>query len=147
MRDFSILLKNCRKIVSLKYQNISQYWYIIKVYVIFHLKIVLKIVVKIRARLRVMVFNATFNNISVVSWRSVFLIEETGVPGENHRPAASHRQTFITYIEYTSPERDSKGKNKNLVYISWRDYVTCAFKTFSISVFYSQPAWYTTILL
>jgi hypothetical protein len=26
-----------------------------------------------------MVFNATFNNISVVSWRSVLLEEETGV--------------------------------------------------------------------
>jgi hypothetical protein len=28
----------------------------------------------------VMVFNATFNNISVISWRSVLLVEETGVP-------------------------------------------------------------------
>ena len=27
-----------------------------------------------------MVFNATFNNISVMSWRSVLLVEETGVP-------------------------------------------------------------------
>ena len=35
-----------------------------------------------------MVFNATFNNISVISWRSVLLVEETGVPGENHRPAS-----------------------------------------------------------
>jgi hypothetical protein len=38
----------------------------------------------------VMVFNATFNNISVISWWSVLLVEETGVPRENHRPAASH---------------------------------------------------------
>jgi hypothetical protein len=30
-----------------------------------------------------MVFNATFNNISVIAWRSVLLVEETGVPGEN----------------------------------------------------------------
>ena len=30
------------------------------------------------------VFDATFNNISVMSWRSVLLVEETGVPGENH---------------------------------------------------------------
>jgi hypothetical protein len=30
-----------------------------------------------------MVLNATFNNISVISWRSVLLVEETGVPGEN----------------------------------------------------------------
>jgi hypothetical protein len=29
-----------------------------------------------------MVFNATFNNISVISWRSVLLVEETGVPGK-----------------------------------------------------------------
>ena len=33
---------------------------------------------------RVNVFNATFNNISVISWRSVLLVEETGVPRENH---------------------------------------------------------------
>ena len=32
----------------------------------------------------VMMLNATFNNISVVSWRSVLLVEETEVPGENH---------------------------------------------------------------
>jgi hypothetical protein len=41
-----------------------------------------------------MVFNATFNNISVISWRSVSLVEETGVPRENHRPVASHWQTL-----------------------------------------------------
>jgi len=39
---------------------------------------------------RVMVLNATFNNISVISWRSVLLVEEIGVSGKNHRPAASH---------------------------------------------------------
>jgi len=37
-----------------------------------------------------MMFNATFNNISVISCESVLLVEETGVPEENHRPAASH---------------------------------------------------------
>jgi len=37
-----------------------------------------------------MVFNSTFNNIAVTSWRSVLLVEEIGIPGENHRPAASH---------------------------------------------------------
>ena len=41
-------------------------------------------------RVMVMVFNATFNNISVISWRSVLLVEETGVSGENHRTVASH---------------------------------------------------------
>ena len=33
---------------------------------------------------RVMVLNATFSNISVISWQSVLLVEETGVPRENH---------------------------------------------------------------
>jgi hypothetical protein len=37
-----------------------------------------------------MVFNATVYTISVISWQSVVLVEETGVSGENHRPAASH---------------------------------------------------------
>jgi hypothetical protein len=34
--------------------------------------------------------NVTFNNISVILWWSVLLVEETGVPKENHRTAASH---------------------------------------------------------
>ena len=33
-----------------------------------------------------MVLNASFNNILVILWLSVLLVEETGVPGENHRP-------------------------------------------------------------
>ena len=32
-----------------------------------------------------MVFYATFNNISVIVWRSFLLVEETGVSEENHR--------------------------------------------------------------
>jgi hypothetical protein len=39
---------------------------------------------------RIRVLNATFNNISVISWQSDLLVDETRVPGENHRPAASH---------------------------------------------------------
>jgi hypothetical protein len=38
----------------------------------------------------VMVFNDIFNNISVISWLSVLFVEKIGVPGENHRPVASH---------------------------------------------------------
>ena len=43
-----------------------------------------------------MVFHATFNNISVILWWSVLLVEETREPIENHRPVASHWQT-LTY--------------------------------------------------
>jgi hypothetical protein len=39
--------------------------------------------------IRFIVFNVTFNNISVISWRSVLLVEETGVPRENQLPVAS----------------------------------------------------------
>ena len=48
------------------------------------------LIILVRLRVRIMVFNATFNNISVISWQSVLLVEETGVPGENHRPVISH---------------------------------------------------------
>ena len=43
----------------------------------------------------VMVLNAPFNNISVISFRTVLLLEETGVPEENHRSDAS-LTNFIT---------------------------------------------------
>jgi hypothetical protein len=48
-----------------------------------------------------MVFNATFNNISVISCLSISLVEETEVPGENHRPVASHWQIYHIML-YTS---------------------------------------------
>jgi len=46
-------------------------------------------------RVMVMVFNATFN-ISVISWRSVLLVEETGIPREYHRSVAMPLINFIT---------------------------------------------------
>jgi hypothetical protein len=42
--------------------------------------------------------HATFNNISVISWRSVLLVEGTGGRGKNHRPVARYRQTLCTEI-------------------------------------------------
>jgi hypothetical protein len=37
-----------------------------------------------------LVLNATFSNISAISWRPVLVVEEAGVPGENHRSWASN---------------------------------------------------------
>ena len=37
-----------------------------------------------------MVFNTTFNNISVLSWQSVLLVKETEVPRKHHRSVASN---------------------------------------------------------
>ena len=63
-------------------------------------------------RTRVMVLNTNFNNISVISWRSVLLVEETGVYRKNHRPAASHLQYLSHYVELSTPrhERDSNSQ-------------------------------------
>ena len=59
-----------------------------------------------------MVLNATLNNISVISWQSVLLVEEIGVPEENQKPAASHRQTLSHKIVSSTPchEQDSNSK-------------------------------------
>jgi hypothetical protein len=50
-----------------------------------------------------MVFNATLNNISVISWRSVLLVEETGVSGEIHRPVVSDWQTLSHNVVSSTP--------------------------------------------
>ena len=43
---------------------------------------------------------ATFNNISIISWQSVLLVEETG---ENHRPAASHWRILSHNVVSSTP--------------------------------------------
>jgi hypothetical protein len=43
-----------------------------------------------------MVSNATLNNISAISWRSVLLVEETGVPGEKPPTCRKSLTNFIT---------------------------------------------------
>ena len=57
-----------------------------------------------------MVFNATFNNISVnILWRSVLLVKETGVPRENHRYVTCHN---IEYIKKVITQFTSRHKSK-----------------------------------
>jgi hypothetical protein len=60
-----------------------------------------------------MVFNATFNNISVISWQLVLLVEETGLPGEKNRNVASHKQTLSHNILSSTP-RPSGIRTHNL---------------------------------
>ena len=60
-----------------------------------------------------MVINANFNNISVISWWSVLLVEETGVPGENHQPAVSHWQT-LPHNVVSSTHRYEQGSSSQL---------------------------------
>ena len=75
-------------------------------------------------------FNATFSNISAISCRPVLVVEEAGVPGENHRPRASNWQTFstcgckssapffCTWVEQ-SCMHGSIQLNKMHIYLSW----------------------------
>jgi hypothetical protein len=55
-----------------------------------------------------MVFNATFNNISVISWQSDLLVEETEVPGENHEKSLKDFPYFNR--PFTHSQFDSKIK-------------------------------------
>jgi hypothetical protein len=47
-----------------------------------------------------MVFNATFNIISIILWWSVLLVEVTGGPGKNHRSVTSHWQILSHNVLY-----------------------------------------------
>jgi len=56
-----------------------------------------------------MVFNATLNNISAISWWSVLLVEETRVHRENHRPVASQLQTLSHNVVSSIPRLSGIG--------------------------------------
>ena len=62
--------------------------------------------------LQFMVFNATFNNISVILWRSVLLVENTGVPGENHN--LSQETDTLSHNVVSSTPRHEQGLNSQL---------------------------------
>ena len=53
-----------------------------------------------------MVFNALFNNISAIYWRSVLVVEETGGPDE-HRPVTRHWQTSSHYVVHLALNKNN----------------------------------------
>jgi len=63
-------------------------------------------------RVFVIVFNTTFNNISVITRRSVLVVEETGVPGEN-LPQVIYKLYNVTNVVSSAPryEQDSNSHN------------------------------------
>jgi hypothetical protein len=78
-----------------------------------------------------MVFSATFNNISDISWRSVLLVEEIRVPGEIHRPVARHWQLYHNVVSST-PHLSARfelatleviGTDCYLFYPNWSDCI------------------------
>jgi hypothetical protein len=72
-----------------------------------------------------MVFNATFNNFSVVSWRSVLLVEGIGVPLENHRHVANHWQTLLHNVVSSTP-RHEWGSNSSSLLLSFDSFYSIA---------------------
>ena len=67
----------------------------------------------------VMVFSATFNNISTtcISWCSELLVKETGVPRENHRPDASHWKISAHNGVSGTPSHERDSNSQTLVAI------------------------------
>ena len=57
-------------------------------------------------------FNATFNDIAVISWHVSFI--GGGIPGGNHRPAASNCHTLSHNVVTSTPrhERDLISQHK-----------------------------------
>jgi hypothetical protein len=55
-----------------------------------------------------MVFNATFNNISIISWRSVLLTEETGKPPTYRKSLINLSQNVVSSTPHH--QRDSNSK-------------------------------------
>jgi hypothetical protein len=76
-----------------RFENITQcslFWWFIKL-------------INMLIRFRFLVSNATFNNISIISWRSALLVENSGVPWENYRHAVSHWQTLSYDVLWSIP--------------------------------------------
>ena len=98
-----------------------------------------------------MVFSATFNNISVISWQSALLVEETGIPGENHylyiyiylkslnnlhknlyinfrtlRPCGLPQRKFITYMKNKQHDVTKEIKEQYIyIYMSYMMAILC----------------------
>ena len=69
-----------------------------------------------------MVFNATFKNISAILWRSVLLVVETRIHGENNRPATRHWQTLSHNVASIAP-RHERGSNQTTLVVIGTDCI------------------------
>ena len=93
----------------------------------------------------VLVFSATFNNISVISVRSVLLVEGIGVLEKNYRPAASHRQTLSHNVISCTP-RHERGSNSQL-YSGYRHCSCYAIQQHPYEIIYRCRVLYLVLYL
>jgi hypothetical protein len=63
-----------------------------------------------------------YRGMSVISWQSVLLVEETGGPGENHWPVASHKQTLSHNVVSSTPRICKSNYHTITSLISWEAF-------------------------
>jgi hypothetical protein len=68
--------------------------------------------------------SATFSNISAISWQPVLVVEEAGVPEENHRPWASNWYT-LSLVAASSQLRQVKSFPLVLLHRGNNSYRNC----------------------
>jgi hypothetical protein len=68
-------------------------------------------------------FQISIKKIVVIWWRSVLLMEDTGVLGKNHRPVASHWQTLSHNVVSSAPRHRQRDSNSQL----WWFYLNIGF--------------------
>jgi hypothetical protein len=56
------------------------------------------------------------NSVSVILWRQVLLVEETGVPWENYRPVASHLQTLSHNLVLSAPRHERNSRTSVVIH-------------------------------
>jgi len=74
------------------------------------------------------------NNISVIPWQSVLMVEETGVPRKNHRPATSYWQTQSYNIISSTPRNERGSKSQFYWWKALIAYVVLNPTTYTITI-------------
>jgi hypothetical protein len=87
-------------------------------------------------------FNATFSNISAISWRPILVVEEAGVPGENHRiPSQKGEITQIKYWMELSSLVNRLGSTLSTSVLSFKLIALIVIEKFHLLSDFHQALW------
>ena len=94
-------------------------------------------VISDKRELRVMVFNATINNISAILWWLVLLVELTGIPRENHKSQKNLYKKIKLYGVHLAMEGvQTQNLKKKLI----QDKFNSAKIITSLTILYFRPS-------